>query len=206
MKKKIMVLCLVACLAATTIISGTLAYFSDTDEAKNAFTVGNVEIKLTEPNWDDHGEAEADTVYPGESLDKDPTVENIGSNPCFVRVSVSNLNQFGDKGKIIYLTNQGEGALGQGWVDGGDGYFYWTKPLVVAGTEGESWNEGLVSKTTPLFDQIKMPTGLTGSEETQPIIVSAQAVQAQGAKDPNWDAVKGMTVAEIQAWFTTCGF
>lgn len=205
MKKKITAIALVVCLVAVAIVGGSLAYFTDEEKATNTFTVGNVDITLTEPKWDDHGEAEAETVYPGEPLDKDPTVENTGANPCFVRVKVTGLNQFGDKGNIVYLTKWVEGNLGEGWVLHTDGYFYWTKPLVVKGTENDSWNNGLASKTTPLFDQIKMPTGLTGGEEAQPIVVTAEAVQAQGAKNPNWAAVKGMTVAEIAAWFTTCG-
>ena len=48
-----------------------------------------------------------------------------------------------------------------------------------------------------------MPTGLTGDEETKDIVVTAEAVQAQGAKAPNWAAVKGMNVNEIRAWFNT---
>lgn len=205
MKKKIATGALLVAFGATAVTGATLAYFTDNDEATNEFTVGNVEIDLTEPGWDNTGRADAETVYPGEPLAKDPTVENIGDNPCFVRVSVSNLDQFGEKGDIVYLTNWVENALGEGWVDGNDGYFYWNEPLVVKGTESESWNSGLVSKTNPLFDQIKMPTGLIGDEETEDIVVTAQAVQAQGAKAPNWAAVKGMTLAEIQAWFTTCG-
>lgn len=203
MKKKLLAMCLVVALAATAIIGGTLAYFTDNAVATNEFTVGNVDIDLTEPNWDDHGKTDADTVYPGQCIDKDPTVENIGNNPCFVRVSVSNLNQFNEKGDIVYITNSSENTLGEGWVDGNDGYFYWTKPLVVKGTEGEVENTGLVSKTSPLFDQIKIPTGLTGNEKTQDIVVTAQAIQAQGAKAPNWDAIKGMTVEEIKTWFNT---
>ena len=77
------------------------------------------------------------------------------------------------------------------WVDGEDGYFYWTEPLEVK------------DKTDPLFDQIKMPTGLEGEEEAAPIVVTAEAVQAQGAR-LSWDAVNEMTVADIQAWFATC--
>ena len=46
MKKKILVLCLVVALAATAIIGGTLAYFTDTDEETNTFTAGGVEIDL----------------------------------------------------------------------------------------------------------------------------------------------------------------
>lgn len=48
MKKKILVLCLVVALAVTAVVGGTLAYFTDTDDAKNTFTVGNVNIELLE--------------------------------------------------------------------------------------------------------------------------------------------------------------
>lgn len=206
MKKKIATGALLVAFGATAVTGATLAYFTDNDVATNEFTVGNVDIELTEPAWTDHGAAEADTVYPGEPLDKDPTVENIGANPCFVRVSVSGLDQFVDEGKgeIKILTDWNVDELGAGWVDGGDGYFYWTKPLVVKGTENDKWNQGLASKTTPLFEQIKMPVDLDGTETAENIVVTAQAVQAQGAKDPNWAAVKGMTLAEIQSWFDTC--
>ena len=135
---------------------------------------------------------DAPEVYPGEPLAKDPTVTNVGSNPCFVRISVANLKQFGNKGDITYRTGYVTGALGTDWVLHTDGYFYYTKVLAV--------NEA----TPALFDQIVMPTGLTGNEDTQPITVTAQAVQAQGAK-PSFTAVQAMTVEEIAAWFTTCG-
>ena len=58
-----------------------------------------------------------------------------------------------------------------------------------------------------LFDQIVIPTGLKNGDATTEFSVDvfAQAVQAQGAKDPNWAAVQGMTVEEIATWFDTCG-
>ena len=40
MKKKILALCLVVALAVTAVVGGTLAYFTDTDEAENVFTTG----------------------------------------------------------------------------------------------------------------------------------------------------------------------
>lgn len=48
MKKKIIALCLVVALALTAVVSGSLAYFTDTDAKTNTFTVGNVKIKLLE--------------------------------------------------------------------------------------------------------------------------------------------------------------
>ena len=55
MKKKIFALCLVIALAATAIIGGTLAYFTDTDEETNTFTVGGVKIELIEQQRGENG-------------------------------------------------------------------------------------------------------------------------------------------------------
>ena len=191
MKKKITALCLCVALLAVAVVGASLAYFTDTKTAKNEFTVGDVSIELTEPLWESSGKADGDTVYAGESLKKDPTVENTGTNPCFVRIKVEGLNQFGTKGDITYRTNYVVGALGNDWTYS-NGYFYYTKVL----QNGET--------TSALFDSIVMPTGLEGGETATPITVTAQAVQAQGAK-ARWADVQAMTVAEIAAWFTTCG-
>ena len=48
MKKKIIALCLAAVIAVTAIASVTLAYLTDTDEAENVFTMGNVKIQQLE--------------------------------------------------------------------------------------------------------------------------------------------------------------
>lgn len=194
MKKKFFALALVACLAVTAVAGASLAYFTDkTETADNVFTVGNVKIQLTEPNWDADGSQDAPEVYPGEALAKDPTVTNIGANPCFVRVKVEGLDCLGDAGDIVYRTDYVTNKLGDDWALGNDGYFYYTKVLAVDET------------TDALFDQIVIPTGLTnGDAETEfHVTVSAEAVQAQGAK-ASWSAVQAMTLAEIQAWFAVC--
>ena len=194
MKKKILSICLVAVIAAMAIAGASLAYFTAEDSAENAFTVGNVAIDLTEPNWDETGKVEAEDVYPGEPLAKDPTVTNTGKNPCFVRISVSNLDQFAEKfdgAMITYRTDYVENALGENWVLHTDGYFYYTK--VLASDE----------KTDALFDQIVIPFALTNNVETKSIDVTAYAVQAQGAR-PSFTAVQAMTVEEIAGWFNTC--
>lgn len=50
-KKKIVTACLVVALLAVFAIGGSLAYFTDTDNADNVFTMGNVDITLNE-NFD----------------------------------------------------------------------------------------------------------------------------------------------------------
>lgn len=192
MKKKIISIALVVAMIAI-IAAGSFAYFTDNEVKNNEFTVGKVDITLTEPNWDKTGYVDADTVYAGEPLAKDPTVTvDEKSNPCFVRVKVDGLDQFGDKGKITYRTDYVTGKLGENWVDGNDGYFYYTKVLEAGQT------------TDALFDQVVMPTGLTGDEDAKDIVVTAEAVQAQGAM-ARWADVQNMTVEQIANWFTTCG-
>lgn len=194
MKKKMLALCMVVALIATAAIGGTLAYFTDDDVATNTFTVGNVQIDLTEPKWDEVGKNEAPEVYPTEALAKDPTVTNTGKNPCFVRISVENLNCLGDAGMITYRTDYVDDKLGDKWVLHTDGYYYYHGVLAVG------------AKTDALFDQIVIPAGLTNGDGTTlyNIDVKAYAVQAQGAR-PSFSAVEAMTVEEIAAWFTTCG-
>lgn len=193
MKKKITAIALVVCLVAVAVVGGSLAYFTDKDNATNTFTVGNVDITLTEPNWEGSGSQDAPEVYPGEPLAKDPTVTNDGANPCFVRIKVEGLDCLGNAGNIIYRTDYVDNKLGENWVKHSDGYFYYSKVLAVG------------AATDALFDQIVIPTGLTNgdAEDEFNVVVTAEAVQAQGAK-ASWSAVQTMTVAEIAAWFTTC--
>lgn len=194
MNKKVLSTVLAGALAVTAVVGGSLAYFTDKDNKTNTFTVGNVNITLTEPNWEGNGSEEAPEAYPGEPLAKDPTVKNDGANPCFVRIKVDGLDSLGDAGMITYRTDYVTDKLGDGWVKGNDGYFYYDTVLEVGAT------------TDALFDQIVMPTDLTNGDGTTEynVVVTAEAVQAQGAK-PSWADVQNMTVEEIAAWFNTCG-
>ena len=96
MKKKIIALCLIVALAATAVIGGTLAYFTDTKEATNTFTVGGVSIELIEQQTSENGlvsfEQEKPLV-PGKSNDgnaqsKIVTVKNTGANDAWVWVDM----------------------------------------------------------------------------------------------------------------------
>ena len=55
MKKKIVALCLCVALAVVAIGGATLAYFTDTDNETNTFTVGNVKIDLIEQERGENG-------------------------------------------------------------------------------------------------------------------------------------------------------
>lgn len=118
MKRRIVSLCLVAVIAAIAVFAGTLAYFTDTDEADNTFTVGNVKIALVEQEraYDNEGNAtglknftndkllmpivgsaqgEKETVEGVELptaknyVDKIISIKNIGASDAYVRVFVA---------------------------------------------------------------------------------------------------------------------
>ena len=84
MKKKIISLCLVAALAVVAIAGASLAYFTDRDAKTNTFTLGNVDITLTEDHW-----AAPSAAVPDMEYAKDPVVTNIGENDAWIRVDVT---------------------------------------------------------------------------------------------------------------------
>lgn len=90
MKKKIVALCLCIALAVVAIGGATLAYFTDTTPAvKNTFTVGNVDIDLTETTGSSY------TVIPGVDIDKNPKVTvkaDSATSYVFVKVEKNNWN------------------------------------------------------------------------------------------------------------------
>lgn len=188
-KKKIFSIALAASLAAVAVVGSSLAYFTDKDEKANTLTIGNVDITLTEPGWDATGKEEAKEMYPGEAVAKDPTVTNNGKKPAFVRVKV----EWPENVDLSYRTDYVDNKLGDNWVDGKDGYFYYNKVL------------GLNETTDALFDQIVLGTDTMNGDATTEydVVVYAEAVQAQGAK-ASFSDVEKMSVEEIATWFNTC--
>lgn len=90
-KKKILTLCLVACLAITAIAGASLAYFTDTDSANNTFTVGNVDIKLVEKQTENSvlsDFVQDKALAPGQETSKLVMIENTGKNDAWVWVDM----------------------------------------------------------------------------------------------------------------------
>jgi predicted ribosomally synthesized peptide with SipW-like signal peptide len=71
----------------------TIAWLTSTAQASNTFTVGDINISLTESAWPNPEEAQS--VYPGAIIDKNPVVTvDARSEDCFVYVVIDNgLNQ-----------------------------------------------------------------------------------------------------------------
>ena len=76
-----------------------MAYFTENSVQTNVFTRGDLDICLKEPDWDPN-ENDGKNMYPGYTVNKNPTVKNItsdknGDEPCYVRMSVDILNSQG---------------------------------------------------------------------------------------------------------------
>ena len=96
MKKKTKaILCAVSMIGVVG-ISGVLAYLTDTDTASNKFTIGQVKIDLQEPTWDEATDTDddgipdfAENIVPNATIEKDPQVENVGSNSAYIYLKVT---------------------------------------------------------------------------------------------------------------------
>ena len=135
-KRKILTLALSICMIAILAIGGSLAYLTDTDNQTNTFTVGDVKIDL----WEDY--TDMSKLVPGLVVEKEAYVDNIGSEPAYVRVHVAvptpladaNLNAFNNmlhvnftkasvaEGEWSWLPEEklGQGTKYAGWIGNGE--------------------------------------------------------------------------------------
>lgn len=86
---------IIGTMAVLAVSGGILAYFTDTEEKVNNFTVGSIEIELSEPAWeskpdaDDNGVPdEAENILPLQTITKDPRVKNTGNNDAYMFLTV----------------------------------------------------------------------------------------------------------------------
>ncbi len=189
MKKKIVSVCLVVCLLATAIIGTTLAYFTDTAEVTNTFTVGNVDITLDEAKVGEDGQAldsgERTTenkyhLYPGKSYDKDPTITVAdGSEDCYLFVKVVNgLAGLEATGNTIAAQ-----MAAKGWTLVEDE----TNVYMQTGTYS-------AEASVTVFDTFTIDTAATAATlagaKNKNIVITAYAVQAEGftSAQAAWDA------------------
>lgn len=164
MKKKYIGIALSALMLITVVtVGGTLAWLTDQDQAVNNVTVGNVQIEVEEPNWD---EEDATDIWPGKVTAKDPIVTNTGKNPSYVRIKVVY-----DSAYANYLTFDYDTDSDGAWFEK-DGYYYYKSVL------------GVDSQTSPLFNQFTFSSTYeepqNGVNPAFAINVYAEAVQSQG--------------------------
>lgn len=211
MKKKVISTMLLVVLVAVLSIGGTLAWLTDDDAVTNTFTVGNVEILLDEAlvkettdattgakEWvADAEEArvqknEYKGIYPGAVLPKDPTVKNTGSEPAYIRVSVT-VNNW----NILTADNVGIKDLETVFTVEDDFAETWKRVDIVVADNTATYtyeyiaNNGILAKaatTGPLFTEVTVPALLNSEQmakigSTLQMDIKAYAIQARGFAD-----------------------
>ena len=108
-KKQLLMSCFILLVSILLFAGSTFAYFSDKRQIKSTVTVGNVSIALSEAEVtaDSSGNLVEDTnapriigqgtatvhnygaIYPGQSIFKDPTILNTGSEKAWVAAKVT---------------------------------------------------------------------------------------------------------------------
>lgn len=85
-KKRLILTSAAVLMIVAAAVGGMLAYLTDTDSVTNTFTVGEVNIDLTEPGYSSQ---KAQDIVPNQTIKKDPTVTNIGENDAIVFLKVT---------------------------------------------------------------------------------------------------------------------
>ena len=180
-KWKTLVLSLLICCLAVA-ASGTLAYYTASEQAHNVITSGGIDIALQE--YADAGDAlvpfeDVDGVMPGMEVSKIVCVENTGASEAWIRVSVVKDIEFAqpvdrepDLALLVLDIDE------ENWTEQ-DGYYYYNRAL----RPGET--------TEPLFTTVTFAETM-GNEyqnSTAAIDVTADAVQTANNGETALDAV-----------------
>lgn len=153
MKKKIINSCGYLMLAGSVAcysLSGAYAYKSNELKVTSTITTGDVDIAIQENQISEDGETlepfENDQIIvPGDTISKIVTVKNL-ANPCYLRMKVVYAQDASEDATVKtapiseekqtgeWIGNDGlDGIYLNGisadWVNGSDGYFYYTKDI-----------------------------------------------------------------------------
>lgn len=176
--KKFIVVTALALLFFVT-VGSTLAYiFTKTEPVENTFNPSKVACAVVENNKAD--ENSANIVETG-STKTDVKIKNTGDTDAYIRVAVV-VNWMSDDGTKVWATKPVEDKdytisydLSNGWVDGNDGYYYYTK--AVPPTDGSNLTSILIENATQINDG---PKGTDGTQYYLSIEIVASAIQSNG--------------------------
>jgi len=204
MKKRKTILAAVV-LLLVFLVGGAIAYFTDTDTKTNTFTIGSVDITLTEPLWDELVKTGGDTsipddaedMMPGESVTKDPTINNVSTKNdayVFAKVEVPCTTIVAPATEAVelftYTVNTEWAELSSAAVactDGGTAthvYYYGTGGTLTKLNKAANASTP-TSTSAPVFGSVTLRSTLKAAEipninNNKTITVNAYGIQADG--------------------------
>ena len=174
MKKRMLTAALALCCLAV-LATGTLAYFTAEETAKNVITMGSLKMELVELNEEGKPWTNVENIVPGMEVTKEAFVKNTGTVDFYTRVKITK----------TFVPAQGEGKPELNtklvrldinekyWEPGNDGFYYYKKPVA----PGE--------ETKPLFTTVTFSTEMGNEYQNVKVIIDldAQAVQSRNNGD-----------------------
>ena len=196
-------------------IGGTIAYMTDNESVTNTFTVGKIDVDLTEPNYPGNDSPDVKDLVPNQEVQKDPKVTNVGVNDAIVFMSVevpvkdvTLVKSDGTKGakektELFWLKDASDTqgtfanhfsdqwleltAKGEKDMAAGDTntYVFAYKNAVAKDTTTDS-----------LFDKVQLKNVIEGEVtvgEAQNVVVNTYAIQASEVLEGNTDLTDALT-------------
>lgn len=185
--RKALMLIICAALLVSATVMGTLAYLTSDDTVTNTFSIGKVEITLTEAPVGENGKkidgdrvkANKYKLYPGKEYDKDPTVfVDANSEDCYIYVTVAN-----GISAIEGDTTIAAQMATKGWTEIGNTGVYTDNKV------HKPKDEVVVFEHFTIDSAVKS----VSDYENAQIVVKAYAIQKEGFANATaaWEAAKG---------------
>lgn len=176
--KKRSTILLVSLISLAVITVGvTLAYvFSSTNNVMNQFIPSKVACAVVENGNDPVTSGEVENV----STKSDVRIQNTGDTEAYIRVAVV-VNWKNDAGTVwatkpvLDTDYEIDYNLPNGWFYGGDGFYYYSKPV-----SPETLTNILINSAR-LKEGVVPPTGTDGSQYFLSIEIVASAIQSKPA-------------------------
>lgn len=203
-KKSVIIIAVTVCLLFLAAAAGvSLAILmTGTEERANAFTFGNVEIDLQEPEWDAL-DPEVRVVYPGKTVPKDPQVRNTGRNDLYAYIEVQVPKK---EVRTVITDGEHKDTVQDAAVHELFAYTAstdWT--LIKSDTSGDAYNVYLYaytkeilrpgSTTSPLFGEVEyihMLEGEIGMNTVIDMPITAYAIQSEYLDENGNDTAEKM--------------
>ena len=208
--KKTIILTILAVIIALALTTGIFAYFTSTETATNVFTVGSVQINLTEGEvWDTASEngvapESAQTIEPGQHITKAPNIENTGKNPAYVYLKVY-VPVNNEQELFSYTVNETSGQTG-GWTQRIGEERHTTIDGQAYNIYMYEYDETLQPGTTTdqaLFDEVIFAEGIYFTPEqvaemgtVKKIIVKAYAIQSESGVEKASNGVTELALGD----------
>lgn len=208
MNKKKLSLLVVSGVLVTTIVGGSLAWFTSKDTKLNYFSTGSIKHEIVEVFEED---GLAKNLLPGDEVNKDVWINNTGKSDALLRVKVIPqwVNKLGEVDNLLD-TNLIELVFADGvqkslesgigndtnWILGNDGYFYYTSILPVNKEEVEHQSAQLLSAVRlsgKVSDQDKY------AEKEINVRIESETVQVnKDAYKESWEGIENLDTEIVE--------